>query len=720
MSFWRKVVSSRWLRWLAGGMLAIGLLGWLAWGIAVRCVELPPEMVERVTPSVCYYDFSGRLLHVERGYDYRWNFPIPLKELPPEMIRYVLAVEDRNFYRHHGFDFWAAFRATRQLLLNGHILSGASTITMQVMTMFTGRERTLRYKVRQILLACQWEKGHSKEETLEFYFNHLPFGGKIYGIEAAAQYYFGHSARELNRNEMILLSGLPQGPGKYRPDRYPVRAIQRRDVVLHLLIRNGVLTEAEATEIRHEPLRYRRFDMPYWPRQRDTHFFEMARKSAPGRREYPLALDSELQNAVLVALKRGQERLSGVKDAAAVVIENATGKIRSCVGTLNFADPVDGAVNAALAWRSPGSALKPFIYGEAIYGGMIVAETKLKDEKLLFDDYRPGNFDGVFRGEVPAQEALADSLNTPAVRLLQKVGVQRVLDLLNRQRLLRPGVVRQGERLGLSLAIGGTESNLVALTRGYARLAGASEGNPWLEDVGEGRGTQELWTPGVREMLLKMLRHRPIPGGGGLEAAWKTGTSNGNRDAWCFAVTPEWTVGVWMGNKSGAASPELIGAAAAAPVAAVILQLLHRETQPVWKSDGETLTQTVLCAKTGLAMGAECPEPMSGTTVTGIPLAVCQECRQGKLAPGLQKTRILSPQPGEYLANGRNANGVEIVRMVLRNQPAEVHLYVDGEYRGRHLSGDKVELLVGGHRLNVWGGDGWQPAEIFLQVKGGD
>ena len=697
--------------------MGLALLCWVAWLIAIRCVDLPSEMVEQVTPSVCYYDCQGRLLHVERGFDYRWNFPVPLSEIPPEMIRYVLAVEDRNFYQHHGFDCWAAFRATRQLLLNRRILSGASTITMQVMTMFTGRERTLRYKVRQILLACQWEKSHSKDETLEFYLNHLPFGGKLYGIEAAAQYYFGHSARELNRNEMILLAGLPQGPGKYRPDRYPARAVQRRDVVLHLLIRNGVLTEEEATDIQHEPLRYRQFDMPYWPRQRDTHFFELAQKSAPGRQEYRLALDAELQNAVMVALQRGQQRLPGVKDAAAVVVENATGKIRSCVGTLDFDDPVDGAVNAAIAWRSPGSTLKPFIYGEAIHGGMIVADTRLKDERLLFDDYRPGNFDGTYRGDVPAWEALVDSLNTPAVRLLQMVGVERVLDLLNRQRLLRHGVVSQPERLGLSLAIGGTESNLVALTRAYSRLTGAPGENPWLEETSDVENAEALWTSGVREMLLEMLRRRPIPGGGGLEASWKTGTSNGNRDAWCFAVTPQWTVGIWMGNKSGAASPLLVGATAAAPVAAAILQMLHREMPPLWNQGADILKQSVLCAKTGLTMSPDCPETMSGMIVRDIPLAMCQECQSGKFLPEIRKTQILSPQPGEYLVNARDENDAEILRITLNTRPAEVHLYVDGEYRGKYPSGEKLELLPGGHRLNIWGGEGWQPAELFLMVK---
>ena len=278
--------------------------------------------------------------------------------------------------------------------------------------------------------------------------------------------------------------------------------------MLHLLVKNGVLSNEEADEIRHETLRYRRFETRLWPQVEDTHYLQLALAANPGRREYRLALDTQLQAQVAFALKNGIASLQNVKDGAAVVVENATGHVRACVGTLDFQDEVDGKVNQVVAWRSPGSTLKPFIYGEAISAGMIVQETILKDEKLLLKDYRPANFDGAYRGCIPAWEALSDSLNTPAVRLLQQVGVERTLELLRGLGVVRGGVYSATERVGLSLAIGGAETNLLALAGAYSRIAGGVPGLSFLEDADAQGNVSDgaPWSPGVRQMLLWMLR----------------------------------------------------------------------------------------------------------------------------------------------------------------------------------------------------------------------
>ena len=686
----------------------------VAFEVAVRNVSLPPSTIDRLTPSVRFHDSTGALIHVSRGYDYRWNFPVKYSDLPPDLIRYFIAVEDSGFFDHHGVDWLAGGRAFWQMLSSGRIVSGASTITMQVMTMFTGRERTLRYKIRQILLACNWEKNHTKEEILEYYFNNLPFGGKLYGVEAAAQYYFGRHVGDLNRAEMALLAGLPQSPSRYRPDRHPARGIQRRDVVLHLLVKNGVLSNEEADEIRHETLRYRRFETRLWPQVEDTHYLQLALAANPGRREYRLALDTQLQAQVAFALKNGIASLQNVKDGAAVIVENATGHVRACVGTLDFQDEVDGKVNQVVAWRSPGSTLKPFIYGEAISAGMIVQETILKDEKLLLKDYRPANFDGAYRGCIPAWEALADSLNTPAVRLLQQVGVERTLELLRGLGVVRGGVYSATERVGLSLAIGGAETNLLALAGAYSRIAGGVPRLSFLEDADAQGNVSDgaLWSPGVRQMLLWMLRRKSLPGAGGLDVAWKTGTSNGNRDAWCVAVTPKWTVAVWYGNKSGASSPSLVGATAAAPVAGAIMQSLHLDGLPLWKEDQSLVAETRLCAKTGLAATSGCVDTKVGRTVAGIPLRPCGECRRnGGVA---EKTcRIVAPQPGSY--HPRVPGGNLWIR--LETTPPEAHLYVDGGYRGLHKSGGRIELAAGVHEISIWGGDGYGSDRIRVVVE---
>ncbi|MGN0867312.1 MAG: transglycosylase domain-containing protein [Oligosphaeraceae bacterium] len=705
--------ARRLLRCLLPGVLLLALAARGVFCLGVKLTGWPegeePALPE---PSVQYWDASGQLIHVDRGGDYRWNFPVSYQEIPPEMIRFVLAVEDRRFWEHHGFDWRAGMRAAWQMLKCGRVVSGGSTITMQVMTMRTGRRRTLGYKLRQIFLACRWEETHTKEEILEEYFNQLPYGAKLHGVEAAAQYYFGRHAAELNRNEMILLAGIPQCPNRYRPDRSPEKALQRRELVLHLLMRHGVLTPEEAENIRREPLRYRQFSTQLWPRLADPQFLQMARKACPGRREYRLSLDSLLQEQVREALRRQVERLDGVEDGAAMVVENATGRVRACVGTLDYRRPQDGAVNGAVAWRSPGSAWKPFLYGEALYGGMLVEETRLLDAPLTLPDYRPENYDGSFRGEVSAREALADSLNTPAVRLLQRLGVERFLRLLWRLGMLKTTPADLGEKVGLSLAIGGTESTLASLTAAYARLAGAPPGLVWLQELPERREEpEELWNEGARQMLLAMLR-RPLPGAGELPVAWKTGTSNGNRDAWCFAVTPQWTVGVWLGNKNGRASSSLVGASAAAPVAGSLIQALSRDTPPVWPACEETLWQRrPLCARSGLVPGPDCGETRAGWTIQGIPLMRCERCgREESREP--RQVRVLSPAPGEY-----RLEGTEEVVFLLRTQPPLCHLYVNGEYRGRHASGEELRLGRGSYRLVLWAGENLAPGTLSLQVR---
>ncbi len=690
------------------------LLGRGAFLLGVHWVEMPEEDPAIRRPSVQYWDASGQLVHVERGGDYRWNFPLSYQEIPPDMIRFVLAVEDHRFWEHHGFDWRSGLRAFWQMIRHRRVVSGGSTITMQVMTMRTGRHRTLKYKLRQIFLACQWERSHSKEEILVEYFNQLPYGGKLHGLEAAAQYYFGRHAGELNRNEMILLSGIPQSPRRYSPDRNPQAALKRREMVLHLLVRHGVLTPEEAETVRQEPLRYRQFSTRLWPLLTDTQPLSLVKMAHPGQQEYRLSLDFQLQEQVREALKRQVERLEGVADGAAVVVENATGQVRACVGTLDFWRVGGGAVNGAVSWRSPGSAWKPFLYGEALYGGMLVAETRLLDAPLTLPDYRPENYDGSFRGEVSAREALADSLNTPAVRLLQRLGVERFLRLLWRLDMLKSTPSALAEKVGLSLAIGGTESTLLAMTAAYARLAGAPKGLVWLQEVPAGeRDQEELWNEGTRQMVLAMLR-RPLPGAGELPVSWKTGTSNGNRDAWCFAVTPQWTVGVWLGNKNGRASSALVGATAAAPVAGSLIQTLSREAPPLWPPCQETLWERrPLCVRSGLTPGPDCGETMPGWTIQGIPLVRCEACGRQE-AEAVRQIRILSPAPGEYYREGA---GEEEISFSLKTEPSECHLYLNGEYRGRHSSGEALRLGKGSYHLVLWAGEEWTPATLTLQVR---
>lgn len=692
---------------------AVTAIGWICWDLLFPfCFPMRPEELNRFTPARRFYDRAGEAVHTMRGDDYRFQFPVRLADLPPHLITVTLAAEDRNFFRHDGVDPAAVCRAFRQLLFHGRIVSGASTITMQLVAMIDGRERSLSRKIRQMGRARSLERKLDKQAILEAYFNLLPYGGKLHGIGAAASYYFGRPPRELNFAEAVLLAGIPQQPNRLRPDRHPEAAKRRMETVLAMLVRQGLLSENDVRAVLQLPLRFRDFGKPLWPISEDPQFFQLVRKRHPERTGYRTTLDSELQTLGRAILRDALAPVENVRDGALVILESATGKVRTLIGTLDYNDPRAGQVNAALARRSPGSALKPFLYGEAIDGGMLCAETLLDDTPLSLPDYRPGNFDGTFHGRVPAGEALADSLNTPAIRVLAALGVERVLRQLNRFGL--PMGKLQSERIGLSLALGGAETDLLNLAGAYAAIARGGIFLPcrFLEDEPE-PAAYRIWRPGTAALTLRMLRQRPLPGAAGVDAAWKTGTSNNSRDAWCIATSPEWTVAVWCGNKDGSSAPELVGGTLAAPIAGRVMRSLYRQTPPPRWHDEELLRTAMLCAQSGLAPTESCTQLQPGTTAADVPLQRCRICRNLSGGnSGEKPTRILSPAPGNYHADTSGR-----ARFRLESEPAELHWYLDGNYLGIRRAGSYLELPPGQHRLFGWGGSGFRGDSVELLIR---
>ncbi len=701
-------------------LLAAGALALRAWMLAQ---EIPPSLVAQFYPSRCAYDGHGNLIDVSRGGGYQWRLPVTLEEIPPEMVADVIAVEDRRFYEHNGVDGLSVFRALWQLLRHRHVVSGASTLTMQLVNQFEEkpRHRSLVYKLRQCGRAWNWERTHTKREILEEYFNRLPYGGAVTGVQAASQFYFGRPVSQLNRSEQLLLTGLPQGPNLYRPDRHPERAIRRRDTVLAILQRAGRLTAEEAAAVKALPVRYRDFSVPAWPHSDEALFLDRAAAEnalCPPGTPLRTTLWPEVQQAARQRVSEQCGRLEGVSDGAVVVIENATGKVRAMVGGAEGGDPRAAYVNAALAWRSPGSLLKPFIYGEAVNGGMITADTRLDDSPLEFEGYRPANADGRYRGRVTATVALADSLNTPAIRLLRRVTVPRMLERLEPLELFEmdgkasPEEAREAlaKRAGLSLALGGLESRLLPMAAAYAsmgrvRPARFTEGITTAEEGGR------YWQEGTAELVLWMLASHQLPRFGG-RAAWKTGTSNGNRDAWCIAVTPRWTVGVWLGNKDGRPSDALVGATAAAPVAGALMTFLHQGELPDWRGMETHLDTVMLCAESGLAPSPFCARVQPGVAVVDIPLARCQSCR-GTVAAPLKETKVVVPAPGTY----RRSGGAAVLKVFVEADPAPCHYYLDGRYLGLRENGAALEIPPGRHRLMAWPGEGYCGNDILLEVK---
>lgn len=641
----------------------------------------PMEELQRQTPARCWYDGQGRLLYVRRTWDAQWRFDLELEDMSPDVIRTMLAVEDRNFYRHNGVDLGAAFRAFRQNLLYGRIISGASTITMQLSGMCqTGPRKSFGRKLRQIVMARRLEQLYSKDRILKEYMNRLPFGSKIYGIEAAAQYYFGQHAKALNRSEAALLCGLPQRPNAYRPDRFLKEALKRRDRILFQLEHLKKITAEESQEIRNrEPLRFRDYGFPA-EFQRCAHspdwmYFDLAAGEAgPDCYRIRCPYHAEISRVLRNVLTEQCRTLPGVRDAAGVVLENATGKILALAGSITQPDSPGGQVNAATAVRSAGSALKPFLYAEAISGGMITADTVLKDLPVRYGTYSPGNFDGTFRGEVSAQEALAYSLNIPAVRLAEDLGTDRILDMFRKMNMIS---ARRHRIDGLSIALGTAGHTLLNLTSAYRVFPGKCKWirPTFLHTPGERREI-EVYTTGTGDMIRRMLT-RPLPDfSGGSHLAWKTGTSNGNHDAWCFAFSANYTIGVWFGNKDGKASAALVGQSAAAPAAGRIMEEIGRfADHGILPDFPDTFRLDRLCSSTGLRANADCRNTFQGYSLKHAPLRPCRNCGRKQIS----SVMILHPKPENYLTG--ESGKVSLMLTAAGTTPR--HWFLNRKYLGR-------------------------------------
>ena len=570
---------------------AFVLLGWSAWMVAPWCVENPlPALLQRPAARL-YTDAEGVPLYAHSGYDAQWRFDLTLADISPDVIRATLIAEDAHFYDHAGVDYGALLRALWQNITSGEIISGASTLSMQVASLATGRRRSFWGKFLQAARARKMERHHSKDEILTAYLNHAPYGGKITGIEAAARYYFNATAKDLTFAEATLLCGLPQRPNALRLDRHPQAAKKRQERLLKMMVRRHLLTEDEAQTIANSAgLRCRDYRSPA----------SFQRIAKPDENLHALKAGYPVraiwQSHALSLLRQQQSQLPHVKDGACVVLDRHAPQAPVIyLGTLHFDDPKDGQVDAARAKRSAGSVLKPFFYAAAIQGGLLAPETQLLDAPLRYVDYAPGNYDGSFQGWVSARTALADSLNTPVIRLLQTLGEARTKDLF--QALDLP----LGNQPGLTFALGTGGTSLLQLVKAYHRLP-------------------EVFSPATATLIEHMLR-RPLPHTT-VDVAWKTGTANNNTDAWCVGWTPDYVVGVWFGNKQGPRSEALVGVKAAAPVVGELFDLLYKDRpHPFWEEPSTTQT---LCKSSGLRATQHCTERFQGHVHPDIPLLACR------------------------------------------------------------------------------------------------
>ncbi len=614
-------------------------------------------------PSIKITDRSGRLLYEIIPTEGGRNAVLSVENIPQCIKDATIAVEDKNFYSNPGMDIGGIVRAVWINLRGGETLSGGSTITQQVArTLLLSdekTERTLRRKLRETVLAGQLTRAYSKDEILALYLNQIYYGGMAYGIEAASQTYFGKPASELLLPECALLAGLPQTPGVYNPFTNPELALERQRMVLGLMEKNGFITSAQRVDAENAPLSYNAAPYPI----EAPHFIWMIKDQldelfASGTLNIKQSLvirttlDLNMQHLAEEIVKRRialfkpleGETNRNVKNAALVVLQPQTGEILTLVGSADYFDSsIYGALNMAITPRQSGSAFKPIIYAAALdpmRANTYTAATSILDVDTKFttkdgQPYKPVNYDGREHGFVSLREALASSLNVPAVLTLQNVGIENVIALANR---LGIRSLYEPQQYDLSLALGGGEMTLLELSSAYAAFAnnGNYAGHTSILDIHDADGNLlyiaeknpalQVVDPRVTWLISDILSEdRARTTGFGINsvlkidrtAAVKTGTTTNFHDNWTIGYTPDLLVGVWVGNSNYQAMHNVTGLTGAAPIWAETMRSILQGRPDKIFTQPAGLTQAEVCDLSGLLPTETCPHTKTEWFIAG-------------------------------------------------------------------------------------------------------
>ena len=556
---------------LCGVMAGRALDAWVA------ATVLPVVLAET---SVEIRDRNGRLLRAYPVGDGIWRMRVALAEVDPDYIDLLLAYEDKRFWQHPGVDARAMLRATGQALFHGKPVSGGSTLTMQVARLLEdGSTGRWAGKLRQMRVALALERRLSKAEILTLYLTHAPFGGNLEGVRAASFAWFGKEPQRLTTAEAALLVALPQSPEGRRPDR-SVSARERAQAARHRVVARGIAAgllepEAEALVAGARMPQARR-DFPLLA----PHLGDDLRARAPAQGRFDVTLEAGLQGRLQEMLQRSVGSQGARLSGAILVADHRSGEILASVGAADYTDTARrGFVDMTRALRSPGSTLKPLVYGLAFDEGLVHPDTVIRDAPVSFAGYAPQNFDGLYRGDLRVREALQMSLNTPVVTLTEALGPSRLMAAL-RASGMAPEL--PGGKAGLAVSLGGIGVSLRDLVQLYAVLAGGG-GAPLLFDHGIGTGeTAQVLSPVAAWYLGDILRDLPVPQGSKPGVLpYKTGTSYGHRDAWALGWDGRHVIGVWLGRADGTPVPGAFGAELAAPLLFQSFALLKPEPEPL-------------------------------------------------------------------------------------------------------------------------------------------
>ena len=578
-----------------------------------------PHNLFKVPLSATAESADGVLLGARISADGQWYFP-PADHVPDKFARCIVTYEDKRFWWHLGVDYLSAGRALVQNITRGEVVSGASTLTMQVIRLSRpGAPRTLPEKLYEMVLAKRLEMRCSKRKILLLYASNAPFGGNVVGLEAAAWRYFGRSADDLSWGESAMLAVLPNAPGLIHPGRSRERLLQKRNALLDKLEQKGYIDATECLLAKDEPLPEKPLPMP----DLAYHLLERCRHEQ-GDGPFRTTLDAMLQQRVGAVVQRHFDvyRTNLVDNMGVLVLDVHTGEIRAYWGNTRGCAPRvrGGDVDMIPAARSSGSTLKPLLYAAMLDAGEILPTSLVKDTPYNYNNFSPQNYGRSFDGAVPAHEVIERSLNVPSVRMLEQFGADRFLRIL--QQMGFTTIDKDADHYGLSLILGGAEISLQTLARAYYYLAAELAGDPVYEDLAYLSDARRERLPVRRIPISRAAAYltfdalsnanRPeeeaswMDFATGRKIAWKTGTSWGNRDAWSVGVNRDWVVAVWVGNSDGEGRSGVTGVSYASPVMFDVFSALPGSGWFARPTDG--MTQIEVCHESGFPVSDLCPQ----------------------------------------------------------------------------------------------------------------
>lgn len=550
---------------------------------AILNIAFPLPEIYPDGPSVVVVASNGNVLRSFGDNHGVHRYQINSKDVDPFYIQALLYYEDQHFYQHPGFNIISLIRAGYQWASHGKIISGGSTLTMQVARLISPHSRTIKGKIQQLWRAMQLEWYFSKDEILTMYLNLAPFGGNIEGVEAASRHYFNKTASGLNKNEAALLVVLPQKPSIYRPDRYPLIAKKARNKILKRLINGKLLAKNEVELLCKEDVNLTR------PEKRILAplLSRYLKRKFPHTHVITTTVNFEIQSHLANLMSRTIQKLPRNGSGAVLVVDNKKGNVLAYQGSGDFLNLSRfGHVDMVRAVRSPGSTLKPFIYGLAFEQGIIHTESLLSDIPTSFSGYKPQNLNGKFSGAVSTSSALKKSLNVPAIQVLNSL-TPEYFD----QRLISAGIHLRHKKANLTIGLGGTGATLWELAQIYRSLAAAGKIRELtLTKDSVTPSDKILLSPQSSWMVFNILSSLSAPDrvvpSTRRKVAWKTGTSYGYRDFWSVGVSPDYTVAVWVGRPDATPLIGFLGSTLAAPLMFDVFDLLPRDKSTVGMPNG--------------------------------------------------------------------------------------------------------------------------------------